>query len=514
MWHAHLKQGAVPTWFGWILTIGLSFYIFAVFMARSTCFLTPSVVWSPLGLLTSLLFVVACFNRVRCVSWQFRPVHFSPLMVGLIIFFVQLSWLLYMGPLSIPDVEFQIAQGDSLRFSDWHPLLHTWFLWGLMRIWHSLWFLAIVQISLFALILAWTYKTIARQGYLRIADALFVFLLINPANFAILRCPIKDVAFMLAVFGSLTCLINFNADPDWGTKFFNQFLMGFLLFVCTFVRHNGILFSVPIIVMLPFIAKKCKKCVSPLFVVAFCMIFSVGYIGLKTVLFRQGVYVVSRCAEGRESEKYGESVGLIMTGLTSLYFTSYDKTPESVRDLMDAMGASKCQSYAGDYNSFKFRVPKLTGRTPSEILSEKTSLSHLLRMLYDGIRSDAVATLGGIRDVTSLVWDPFPHAECSFNVQTYDFRNCWLMHVLATMPLCWFFTSVGFGLLVMIFLLTWGWIRKGGAVLVYVLPIVCYNFGTMLLLCGNDWRFFYAMVVAVPISAIGIVMLSDVNCRK
>ena len=70
---------------------------------------------------------------------------------------------------------------------------------------------------------------------------------------------------------------------------------------------------------------------------------------------------------------------------------------------------------------------------------------------------------------------------------------------LAWAPVRWLTENIGVQLLVMLLVALWALRRRGVDVLALALPVVCYDLGTMLLLCGDDARFFQcSMAVCIP----------------
>ncbi len=59
--------------------------------------------------------------------------------------------------------------------------------------------------------------------------------------------------------------------------------------------------------------------------------------------------------------------------------------------------------------------------------------------------------------------------------------------------------SPGLHLLLLVLSALVGWLRRGYRVLVYAVPVAAYNFCTMFLLCGWDYRFFWmTTLVSIP----------------
>ena len=66
-------------------------------------------------------------------------------------------------------------------------------------------------------------------------------------------------------------------------------------------------------------------------------------------------------------------------------------------------------------------------------------------------------------------------------------------------PVRWLTENIGVQLLLMLLVALWALYRRGTDALLPVLPALVYDLGTMLLLCGDDARFFQcSMAVCIP----------------
>lgn len=80
------------------------------------------------------------------------------------------------------------------------------------------------------------------------------------------------------------------------------------------------------------------------------------------------------------------------------------------------------------------------------------------------------------------------------NILDYSYE--WSVNGGVLLTLGW---HIGFYVLLLLF---WGvsTIRKGWKWILLWIPIICYDFGTALLLCGSDFRFFsFNTVVTLPL---------------
>jgi hypothetical protein len=127
-------------------------------------------------------------------------------------------------------------------------------------------------------------------------------------------------------------------------------------------------------------------------------------------------------------------------------------------------------------------------------------------------------------DVTDIVWDIFkgasfiPPPAPNANAVARALHGCFVAYI----GLCWslpvissLLTNVG---LLMLFLLLVGIFslgKNGIGILPPVVPSVCYNLGTMMLLCGNDVRFFhFNVVITLPLLFVLVSKQEQGNKRQ
>ncbi len=125
----------------------------------------------------------------------------------------------------------------------------------------------------------------------------------------------------------------------------------------------------------------------------------------------------------------------------------------------------------------------------------------ILEMFIRTVRTAPKAVMRPILHVTSLVWDPLrasPPTGVPESSLKRDF--CWPINVLMATPIGCVFGSVGFWMLVLVGVSTVGFVYRGRTAWLLAVPWLCYGFGTMCLLCGDDWRFFYALVLCAPLA--------------
>ena len=237
---------------------GLMRLLVALFGAAVTVFMRGSAMPLP----AFFLLAAALFALLFLLSRKFGHMGFdlpaSPDSFSLRIFFaaavfafaVLMIYLIayYPGGFSSDNVyQWRQIQGNA-AFSDWHPALHTIFLWALTRIAHSLSFVVAVQALCYALAAGYVTATLARW---RVPKVLYVltalYLGANPGLSNLLIFPWKDCVFAICALTLVGQLFSLYASHGaWLKKKRNLLALGVMLCLCAIMRHNGIALVLPI----------------------------------------------------------------------------------------------------------------------------------------------------------------------------------------------------------------------------------------------------------------------------
>ena len=521
-WTRELKERGISPFFGWLLTGAFAFYLFAIFTAHSflehlEIGIKPPVLLVPLWICAAAVAIAGvCLWSKRfgkrlmsapdstIPSWQ----------VGVGVFLVYFAWLVFMWvnpEAKGSDTWDQLQQAYNFRFNDWHPILHTFSLYLITRIHDSLFAIATVQVIAFSALAAWLYWTLRRMASGRVTLLVTLFVALNPVNFIMLRIVRKDVDFALVALGVSIAVLNIVASRgEWLKRNVNVVLLALLLFLTTFYRHNGIFFTAPLCLGLAF-ARMSRSARIRLFA-AFVVLATLAacYQGAKhaSCLTSRGVIQTGEIVKG---QRFAESIGLLMCGITEAYVNSYEQTPDEAKALMSKFGErSQIKDvYRGDYNSVKFNAKD----DPTLIIVRNTTPKELLEIFLMTARAAPHAVMKSILHVTSLVWDPLrtdpPLPRLSFLKREL---LCPISIVLST-PVGCVFASVGFWMLVLVGVATVGFVYRRRTAWLVSVPWLCYGFGTMCFLSHNDWRFFYALVLCAPL-AVAVLFMRRQNDER
>ena len=442
-----------------------------------------------------------------------------------------LFWLIdYPGGIS-PDNNNQWQQITLLTFNDHHPAFHTFLLLWLTKLCNSYSFIILAQIVAFACGVGYLASTLDSWGFPRWCVILTsVILALGFSTRHILQYAWKDTALSLFFLFFLSHMINiFLSHGSW-LQSPSHWLSSAILLVCiTLVRHNAFFFTAPLLALSFFFFSK-KACLKLGLIVCILIVIVKGpvysYYGVKPA-----------------PDTYRELVGLPMTILSAVYGEApREQIPDDLYDFFSSEFADhrlfREKHVLGDFNSVKWSFDF------SEEKMQKLPPLELLKMTWNAMRSNGQLALYSVVELTDMVYDPCENegwiagvnsspwidetpspsydqvpnmhawtrskdSDLFWNVSVRPLADRCLNH-----PITRYFTSnYGFLLLVMLlscyvsFQKVHGW-RS----LWLVFPIMIYNFGTMLLLCGNDGRFFhFNCLAAYPIA---LVLLSTQSQTK
>lgn len=393
------------------------------------------------------------------------------------------------------DSFLQYSQAISNDYDDWHPVWHTliFFKIPLLLSNNNIASIVFFQIIIFSLAVGYLCAFIYELSSSRkIALAVFIYLILNPFTDVIVLYPWKDVSFALAGVICLAMVIACYYKKDYLDN--NWFLLIFsvLLVSATLFRHNGILFTAPLaLVLLMLIKFKTWLKMATLSVLIF--------IAVKVLLY--GYLNVSS-----PGSRVTETVGLPLTIITNVTKTSPDKIDSETRDFMYSVSTKEnIDKYyvCGDFNVLKSQginseaienkgrlgVLKLTAK--SFEISPLDAFEALIKL------TDTVYGFHSDKLVPYVIENSYGVRLCEPNIFTKIVNG--FSQVQSNVKFLWNRGMLLFAVVMVLFvnfklnnLNSW---KK----LALAIPLMSYNFGTMLLLTGHDSRFFFITYLAVPV---------------
>ena len=393
----------------------------------------------------------------------------------------------------------QIEQAFTGVYSDWHPVWHTLLFFTLpVKLTGTADAVVLLQILYFSVTAGYTGLVAFRYGGFRFAAVAAAFVILNPFTLGIVMIPWKDVAFAMtaALCTAFTARIYFSGG-SWCGKRRNIFLLSFMLVSATLFRHNGILFTFPLLVVLAFqVPKRRYVLLCTLCALLFCIIRGPLYSCLHV---------------SKPGDRTLETMGLPLSVIFHAATQCPERLDEETLDFVDEVVFHKPELRAffnlNGFNSVKYHVVNTAvieeagpgrvlammagcfARAPGQSILAVFGLTRCVYAFEYGISTGPVTippnqyglVCRGNRRLGKIVNEYAGLMYKSF------FR---------------YFISVGASIVLMLaFILFRGDFcsRSGWKRIVLCLPIFTYDFGTMLLLTGHDVRFFFVSFLVCPL---------------
>ena len=184
-------------------------------------------------------------------------------------------WLAYMLPMVLlwgftllvfwPG----IMSGDSItlwsqnlvgEYSDWQSAFYALVLAGLMKIWYSPAFIAILQILLFSFLVAWGLKALQDEGVSKIVLwAISILFAISPLNNLYANTLWRDIPYALAVMWLTVIAVKIYLNQGKWVEGWGWVWLGISGFLIAILRQNGIPAAFALLVLLPIFYRKYWK---------------------------------------------------------------------------------------------------------------------------------------------------------------------------------------------------------------------------------------------------------------
>ena len=435
-------------------------------------------------------------TQKRYFSWRFFSIS---VFISVIILLMTLL-AHYPGGVSY-DAYNQWSQIQSGQYNNWHPVFHTLLIKLIVSIYNNYTFVITVQIFFFAFALAYLMTTIYRYGFSKmlLLGMQILILLSEPVSNPLMYVW-KDCAFTIGMLVLCTyCVRIYYTRGKWLFNFRNCIMLGIVLAVNTLIRHNAILISVPLLIWLFFTVWIYRKNI-----LITAITFIVCVVSVQEVLIPQfDVVYPDNFVE--------ESVGLPMTLLCNQKKIDERLLEPECNQFLDSLADEQTwnNKYVLDeYNSIKFTYPR-------EMIKYTEPMRILLWAADVAVKNPRLA-FETFNNVTDLVWgisnanEAYEAVKNSNHISSAQSQNSTLNKLgktaltffrapLSFIPLEYIFNNIGTQLLILLLMTLIALYRSGPISVLFAVPILCYHLATMLLLCGQDARFFaFSMVTMLP----------------
>ncbi len=496
-------------------------YVEVVVFLQNVYFGTTSPIFLALSALAA---VPLCFAGVRlCRKMQLIPsqqpvsLRFSRLVaIG--------GFLLTLAVMLIAQVAFfpgsfgndnlvQLGQVSSGRYSNWHPVLHTWLFFTLpLKLVPQPWFIITFQLIWYSLAVGYLLYVLCTSGCPRwLLAVTWFYTVCNPNSVDLMLYPLKDSAmaiFCIVLFSQLIRI--YLSSGNWLKKPLHLLLFSLFAFLTMGMRHNAVLLIAPVFLFLLifFPAVRRQAAISTGVLLAFVLLWQNAVLPLANVK--------------NPGQRTVELVGLPMTVLCDIYAAAPETMPEDVRSFMDTLAPEEVwQRYeSGNFNSIKWADSELSNKINS------LGLGNVLRYTARSTMASPKHALKGFVNLTHMVWgyedtrgfvmgESIGSNDIGIQAQYHPtlkfFFTSW-RQACNEGVLKYAFTLLGPTILLLLFLAV---SQLGGgnlSAVFLVLAPMCHHFGTMLLLSGQDYRFFHMHFVTL-IPTIYIILTTRRFCH-
>ena len=467
----------------------------------------------------------AAYHRLK--NFTIKPQEHKPIsfwyffLINLAVFSVYF-YATYPGYIS-PDTVYQWSEVQKAHFSDWHPAIHIMIIWCLTRICNKFQFVLIFQAFVFMILNSSLCYEMSKLGLSKkLSKWVFFLTIISPATCSLMMTIWKDISFAISVLGLTEILIlTYFSGGRWIKSNLHSIIFGIVLALATMLRHNGILFTLPFAVVFLYLFF-CKYVLRSL-IIAVCLVIFVKF------------PLYSYLEVSPHPQPQAEMCGLPMTVLSEIFVNNPSVLDQETTDFLLSIEnrdtwMKKYES--GSWNSIKYLSPHNKDNLTT-VTNQKLTKFSMQKILLKAIKSgfqDHKNTLNALINLTGLVWriTIFPnnpshiHPINSYNASIYtgyllgeELKNYseinqqikYINHdsalkgilqiiiIFFSFIFCIFWCP-GIYLLLLILSAFFSFHRLRWKSFLIISPILVYNFGTMLLLCGyNDFRFFFFNVL-------------------
>lgn len=398
----------------------------------------------------------------------------------------------------------QLQQVHSGVYNNWHPVLHTWLFFTLpLKLVPQYWFIVTAQLVWFSLAVGYLMYVLSDTGCPRWLLVFgWFFTVLNPNTVDTLLYPVKDAAmsiFCLVLFAQLIRI--YHSGGAWLKDWKHAAVFSLFAFLALGMRHNAVLLIAPVyVILLCFFRSSRRQTAASAAAV------------LAAFLFWQNAALPMAGVENPGSRPV-ELLGAPMTVLCDIYTTEPQALGEDARAFLEDLATEEAWSAyeACNFNSVKWSDPALSDKVNA------AGTGTILGYTLDAALAAPKAALRSFAGLTHLVWG-FENTrgfamgeEIGYNTlgiqpaynDTLKFAFTSWREVCNVSALKYLFMLLGSMVLFLLFLAV-GQLGGGklGRVMLVLAPMA-YDFGTMLLLSGPDYRFFHMnYVIALPIAYI------------
>lgn len=414
------------------------------------------------------------------------------------------------------DSENQLEQALSGYYSDWHPFIHTFLFFTLpMKIFGCIESIILLQIVYYSFAVAYLTYVLRKNGCPKILCIIEILMAVVAPYCVILTYPWKDCG--LAIFAILitACYVNIIcSNGQWMEKKRNICFFALVLVLGTLIRHNAILFTLPVIIGSMLYGWKKRKQLAAL-VILIITLFAIVKMPVYSIF---GVE--------KPNLRTTETMGICMTMIGNAVVENPEALDSDILNFMYAIAPAEV--WEEHYQLGEWNYVKWNEQT-SKLPIEEAGIAQILNYTGRAILECPEETIEALLCSTGMVWqidgkilwdiDEGETPEVTWKPVTEQFQDYYGKVIREWRRIC--LNSVlkyplyylGFwNVILLIFAAAKIKRWMDFKIIVHILPIFCYNFGTALLLSGFDWRFFFCVfVVVIPFT---YLVMREKSCSR
>jgi len=422
-----------------------------------------------------------------------------PLIIGIVIF--SIYYLMNFPGLFSYDCIDQLNIANSPYNSpDWHPFLHTFLFYYIpIKLFNNSMYIVLLQIIYFVLAFSYMAYTLHKNGMPKwLYYLMLVTVYLSPMTYILSVVPLKDTAMSIFCMILISYYVNIVCTKgDWLLKKTNCILLSIITVICLIIRHNSVLFILPLMINIILYKRNIKLYLILVIILTFL---------IKVPLYNH--YKIYRAPE-----RVTETSGMLLTIINDAVIKYPDDIDEDIKEFAFKVTPEEQlqKNYKGTFNSIKWLDD--TDRDVIEEYGNPKILLYTIKVIAKRpqlLLSDSLYT-------TSVVWQIFgdyKYFDYKYflkfkkenNISNYMVDNIGsvfyaVIDFFNNSSINFLFISFGFynSLLIILALIKVTKI-KSYKPLLHIIPIVIYDIGTMCLLSGLEYRFFYfTQVISIPL---------------
>lgn len=425
-----------------------------------------------------------------------------------------------------PDSFKQYTQVLTGEYNDWHPVLHSLlaFKLPLDLSGGDFTFIARFQIIWFSIAIGYALSAVYKYTRLRYAFIGLIFILLNPRFGYIALYVWKDMAFAICALFLITFALHvYMSKGAWLKSYVNMAALIVISVVATFVRHNGLLFTIPLLAAIFFYTNFKRTLVIGLSFIVLC-------VGVKFPLY-------SALKVEAPDQRVVESMGLPLTVIAGVVKNDPDSLDEETREFVEAvapinvweenyknLNTKKFPEKEGTFNFIKWNE-----KTNIQVI-EDTGRAKIISMMFSCFKNSPKAAYTALIELTGPAYsitEPYnEHLETDLFIRfvnEYGLEATGDQELRATLKshsrfmedrfaFAFLYLGVMHLILVISILAKCKLTKfKDLKTIFFILPVFIYNFGTTLLLTGYDdaHRFFFYTFLLMPVLLVFLYKKND-----